>query len=154
MSGRPTLADLSPRYQAQVAAQLSCKNGTPANISIVPAPARPRSPIRQSRGLNKLEQAFLDHMTAKGHALVREALRFRLANGSTYLPDFCRFEPYGSYVHVYAYEVKATWSNGKVGWREDDRLKLTVAAQAYPWTSFVLVTRDKAGAWHETPISK
>lgn len=104
-----------------------------------PAPAKPR------RGrLNKLEarfqREFLQRKRDKGDLLWYdfEALKFRLADGAWYTPDFVSEDMHGSMV---AWETKGFW-------REAARIRIKVAADKYPWIRFIAVTRDRrTGEW-------
>ena len=127
---------LPRRYQDQVAAQLY-KHGSPTAPQKPTAKARLRQ--KAGDGLNKTERAFLGHL--KGLWPVGEVrsqdITLRLANGVRYTPDFVAVAP-GDYFH--AYEVKGFM-------RDDAAVKLKVAATAYPWISFHLVTKRKGGGW-------
>lgn len=130
-------ADLPPKYQAQVAAQLQPRGASPAHL--VPAPAKR---LRQATaGLNKTERAFGEWLlaSAPADALIHtQAVTFRLANGCRYTPDFVVSVPDQKPV---VYEVKGFM-------REDAAVKIKVAAAAYPWMTFVLVWRKgRASQW-------
>ena len=137
---RPTLSDLSPRYQTQVAAQLASV-AHPRTVKIEPVEPQQKR-IRQSgRAPSKLELAFAEYLAeayprAKIYA---QAVTLKIANGCRYCPDF--FVAGGPSYDVEAYEVK-----GPHAW-DDSIVKLKVAASAYPWITFRLVSRDKRGAW-------
>lgn len=101
---------------------------------------KPGMRIRQSEiKLNALEREFqlvlktdwrtLSHVRA-------QAIRFRLANGVSYTPDFTAIDSDGQF----AFEVK-----GEKAW-DDSIVKLKVAASTYPEIRWVLVWKD-AGGW-------
>lgn len=67
-----------------------------------------------------------------------EAVNLRLGAATFYRPDFLTLAPDGQ-LHVY--ETKAWWKGGKgkpgrVGWQEDARVKIKVAAGLFPWLRF------------------
>ena len=95
------------------------------------APARPR-------GMNRWEAAYAQQLTAgQLIGVVRwyafESLKFRLANKTWYTPDFL-VETFGGAME--AHEVKGFW-------RCDARVKIKVAAVAFPWVRFIAVTRSR-----------
>lgn len=65
-----------------------------------------------------------------------EPMKLRLANLTTYTPDFMVIDPDGSVVF---HEVKGFWM-------DDARVKIKVAAEAFPWFHFVAATKKK-GQW-------
>lgn len=130
MKGRLTLADLPPRFQAQIAAQLATKTK-----------AKP-SPIRQdSKGLNKTEAAFVDYLRFKwpGELVLAQSVTLKLANGVRYTPDFIVPQATSAKLML-AYEVKGFM-------RDDAAVKIKVAAANYPWIKFYLVKRDGRTGW-------
>jgi hypothetical protein len=144
---RLSLDDLSPRHRAEVMAQI--KRGEPVgiarskSISIERVEIKPR--IRQSsQKLNKTEAAFEIwlHEHRSGALVLTQSVTLKLANGVRYTPDFVtvEFGPDGPGRVLTAYEVK-----GFI--REDAVVKLKVAAKAYPWIRFIMVTKERAGTW-------
>jgi hypothetical protein len=100
--------------------------------------------------MNKLESQFAAHLDLRKAAgevagWWFEALKLRLADNTFYFPDFLVMLADGELELV---EVKATWSTGKAGWREDSRIKFKVAASLYPLFQFVVARRVK-GKWVE-----
>jgi hypothetical protein len=65
-----------------------------------------------------------------------EAVKLRLANLTTYTPDFLVIDVDGSIVF---HEVKGFWM-------DDARVKIKVAAELYPWFHFIAATKNK-GNW-------
>lgn len=65
-----------------------------------------------------------------------EAVKLRLANLTTYTPDFMVIDPDGAVVF---HEVKGFWM-------DDARVKIKVAAEQYPWFHFQAITKKK-GNW-------
>jgi len=65
-----------------------------------------------------------------------ESVKLRLANLTTYTPDFLVIGANGEVVY---HEVKGFWM-------DDARVKIKVAAEQYPWFHFVAITRKK-GKW-------
>lgn len=67
-----------------------------------------------------------------------EGLKLRLANNTTYTPDWFVVYP----GHFELHEVKGGF------WRDDARVKIKVAAEMFPYFKFVAVTKiGKTGRW-------
>lgn len=136
------LHDLSPKYQAQAAAQMHGKKPI-AEIDLLAAGlAKKRPRIRQNAaGLNQTEQRFFDYLKAKlvpsGHDVGSQRIRLKLANGAWYKPDNDAQELGGG---LTCYEVKGYM-------RPKDSLTLKVAAKEFPHARFVLVTERRDGGW-------
>lgn len=142
---RFTLDQLPEKYALQAQAQM--KGNVPQGPSSPTPPgktsprakegAKPR--IRQNgAGLNKTEQAFHDYLVSKfpDRKVLSQSLTLRLANGCRYTPDEITFCPKTQ--KTCAYEIK--------GFARDDAVvKLKVAASIFPWITFFLVTKTKAG---------
>ena len=126
---------LPRRYQDQVAAQLY-KPGSSAAPQKSTAKARLRQ--KAGDGLNKTERAFLGHLKRQdcGARVYAQSITLKLGNGVRYTPDFIVVDEW----RLTAYEVKGFM-------RDDAAVKLKVAATAYPWISFHLVTKRKGGGW-------
>lgn len=127
-------ADLPPKYQAQVAAQLQPPDLRPGGtLTFLPPP---KKRLRQSsRELNKTETAFgeyLRRICGQDVTIHSQAITVRLANGLRYTPDYVVVA--GPKVTVY--EVKGPYA------REDSIVKLKVAASVYPWMDFMLAWRQ------------
>lgn len=104
--------------------------------------------IRQSRGTgSKLQTAFVEYLKhgggAVGGLVLEEAINLEVANGCRYRPDAWTIIAVGNEaVQLNAWEVK-----GPRAW-DDSIVKLKVAARAYPWITFRLVTRPgRLGPW-------
>ena len=148
---KPTLSDLPPRYQAQALAQLAAVP-RPRTVQLqqaAPPPAKKApSRIRQnSAGLNKTEQAFFDYLKAREDpgvlrtVLPPQSVTLRIANGCRYTPDFVVAYHHSTdipSVDLVAYEVKGFM-------RDDAAVKIKVAATAFPWITFHLVTKLPGG---------
>lgn len=97
--------------------------------------------------MNKTEQAYADHLEMQRRAgVVRywkfEAVKFRLADLTTYTPDFLVMLEDRS---IELHEVKGFWM-------DDARLKIKVAAEQYPFFSFVgikAIAKKRGGGWEE-----
>lgn len=88
--------------------------------------------------LNKLETEFRNvHEATTGHRLIPQAMRFRLANGLWYKPDFVQFSHDSMPV---AFEVKGPYAYP--GALE----KLKMAATTYTQIRWVLVWKE-SGKW-------
>lgn len=113
------------------------------------APEGPKeATIRQNRGkASKLQLAFVEYLKhgggAVGGLVLEEAINLEVANGCRYRPDAWTIIDVGNEaVQLNAWEVK-----GPRAW-DDSIVKLKVAARAYPWITFRLVTRPgRLGPW-------
>jgi hypothetical protein len=127
---RLTLTDLPARYQQQVAAQLYSSPASPPSATVKPR-------VRQSSAprLNRLETEFARHLAENfpGTTIYSQAVKFRIANGTTYTPDFVFFD--GPRVRVW--EVKGPFAYA--GSLE----KLKVAAGLYPAIEWTLSWKEK-----------
>lgn len=151
-SGIP-IDSLPPHVRAQVLAQLG---GPGARKNASPRPLlqkdgttdAPGARLRQNgKGPNKTEAAFEAHLRAspvgEGREILVQAVTLLIANGCRYTPDLFltpSWRGHKNLVTPIAYEVKGYM-------REDAAVKIKVAARAYPWILFRLVTkrRKKAG---------
>lgn len=103
--------------------------------------AAPGRVTKAADGMNKLERAYsveLENQRLAGliSSWKFEAMKLRLANRTTYSPDFFVVLPDGS---MEQHETKGFM-------RDDAHVKLKVAASQFPMFTFRLVKR-KAGAW-------
>lgn len=99
--------------------------------------------LRQRRSMaSKLQLDFLDYL-ARSHpdCIVKgEEITLKLANGVRFTPDAWMLEQFSQegekspFYRWNAYEVKGFM-------RDDAAVKLKVAASAWPWITFYLVTR-------------
>ena len=91
--------------------------------------------------MNRTEQLYASRLelfkkTLMLHDYRFEAVKLRLANLTTYTPDFMVIDPDGTIVF---HEVKGFWM-------DDARVKIKVVAEQYPWFRFVAATLKK-GSW-------
>lgn len=99
--------------------------------------------------LNKTETKFSHRLEAMKRAgdIVDwrfEALKFRLADMTTYTPDFLVIGTDGSITLI---DTKAYWKKaGKVGITEDANVKVKVVADLYPWFAFQTAW-EQGGLW-------
>ena len=105
------------------------------------ATQRNRYRLRQSKkGLNKTEQAWVDHLraTLPDYRHYAQCITLLLANGCRYTPDT-----------MSVCNLTGKWSACEVKghMRDDAAVKLKVAATFYPHITFRLVTRTKSGDW-------
>jgi hypothetical protein len=96
------------------------------------------SPPR-ARKMNKLESAYaqlleLERLSGVWQWWAYEPIKFRLAAGAWYTPDFCMIDERDCLV---IHETKGHW-------REAALVRIKVAAELYPF-QFVAVTRPKGG---------
>lgn len=107
----------------------------------VVATSRPR----QDGGMNKTEARFRAEVLAVDGVWVvlYASIKLRLADRTWYTPDFAVLR-IGS-PRVEFYEVKGSW---KAPHQEDSRVKLKVAAEAYPqFQFFAAVPNRDTGGW-------
>ena len=114
-----------------------CRAQYDAAVKAAPAMTRPLA------AMNGLERSYSEVLEVLRHAgrikiYSFESLKLRLAKRTWYTPDFHVIDSAGD--HEF-HECKGFW-------RDDARVKLKVAAEAYRWATFVAVTRDKHGGWN------
>lgn len=108
-----------------------------------PVAASKRIKQRTKPMMNKLEQEFFGMLKSFDLGVVRgQAVRFRLANGVDYTPDFFCPSWMG---HPRCWEVK-----GKQAW-DDAIVKLKVAAHEWPEIRWILVWKEN-GEWKEQRV--
>lgn len=100
--------------------------------------ARGRLPANR---MNKTEAAYAGYLEARKTDCDilwwrYEPMKFRLADGSYYTPDF------GVLTRDCLFELHET----KGFWREAARVRIKVAAELFPFR-FIAITRAKAGGW-------
>lgn len=101
--------------------------------------------------MNKTEAAYAQHLgllkvAGEVVAFHFEGLKLRLAQTTFYTPDFLVVTP----THFEFHEVKGFW-------RDDARVKIKVAADKYPWFTFVAVQKrpkKHGGGWDVEVISR
>ena len=83
--------------------------------------------------------AYLDSLVHVGEVLAwrYEPMSLRLADRTTYTPDFLLILPDGT---LELHETKGFW-------REKAWIKYKVAAEQYPWFVFAYVMKSKGGTW-------
>jgi len=101
--------------------------------------------------MNKVEHAYAELLAIKAHqreilCARFECVKFRLADDTTFTPDFLVTYP----DHFEVHEVKGTKRDKKTGretpyFEEDARIKLKVAAEQYPEFLFVTVWKTHEG---------
>lgn len=116
--------------------------------------ARGTVPSPVPRLMNKNETRYELHLRRKQRAgeiaaHAYEAVRLRLAGSTFYTPDFLVLDGDG---FLELHEVKVWWKakkgeRGRVGWTEDSRLKIKVAAEQYPFFRF-RAAWERAGVWY------
>jgi hypothetical protein len=103
----------------------------------------------RDRGMNKTEAKFSHRLeTMKRNGLIAdwrfEPVKFRLADMTTYTPDFLTIDMDGVVTLI---DTKAYWAKaGKVGVTEDANVKMKVVAEQYPWFTFQMWWEQK-GEW-------
>lgn len=94
--------------------------------------------------MNGTEQSYALHLESRKQAgavqwYKFEGMKFRLADGTFYTPDFIVLDSSG---YMEAHEVKGYWT-------DDARVKIKVAADQYP-VSFIAIKKlpkAKGGGW-------
>lgn len=104
-----------------------------------------KKPIRKGRGMNKTETRYANLLELRLRAgeiscYKYESIKLRLADNTTYTPDFMVTGFAGMKHVVEFHEVKGGFV------REDSWIKLKVAAEMYPEFKFVLARYTK-GNW-------
>jgi hypothetical protein len=135
---------LPRRYREQIEAQAvrrladAPRPGADAPALPRKQPAKARIRQKQGDGLNKTERAFLGYLQRQdtGARIYVQDVTLRLGNGVRYTPDFVVTNEW----RVSAYETKGFM-------RDDAAVKIKVAARAYTWITFYLVTKAKHGSW-------
>jgi hypothetical protein len=119
---------------------------------VPPAPAPPKSRIRQQTGplLNKTEAAFYEYLKGQrpGASVLPQSITLKIGNGVRYTPDFAVVSDATNghrspVCEFHFYEVKGFM-------RDDAAVKLKVAASLYPLFGFHLVTKRPkklGGGW-------
>ena len=102
--------------------------------------------LRQSSKplMNKLEQEWFDVLRFNTNSIVHcQGIKFKLANGLTYLPDFFCFDwmSAGEFARPTAFEVKGPWAT------DDAIAKVKMFATAYPEIRVILVWKDDNKQW-------
>ena len=75
-----------------------------------------------------------------------EPFKLRLGPKNFYTPDFGVMT---SDRRLQLHEVKAVWSTGKVGFKEDARQKIRDAAQCYPFFQFIVAAKRSSKQMRE-----
>ena len=120
------------------------RSGQPYSMPF-PKQPKPRR-LRQSTKplLNKLEQEWFDVLRFNTNSIVHcQGIKFKLANGLTYLPDFFCFDwmSAGEFARPTAFEVKGPWAT------DDAIAKVKMFATAYPEIRVILVWKDDNKQW-------
>ena len=133
---------------------MSAKQRVEFKVLGTPRPKVVQAIARHTAGVrNKIEVAYAEHldvlvMAGEVTAYVFEGVRLVIGlKRCTYMPDFMVILPAG---YIEFHEVKARWSTGNPGWREDARVKIKAAAKQFPWFAFKAVTRQAkklGGGW-------
>jgi hypothetical protein len=146
-----TEAQLKEHYERVKGGDANCQGIVESQVN----PSGSAAPSRVSGGarMNKLEAAYAQQLERDRRAgLIMswhfEPVKFRLANKTTYTPDF---------MITRTYELRAYWLNGiefhetKGFWREDARVKIKVAAEIFPMFKFLGITKKRVrdgGGWN------
>ena len=155
MASRLTIDQYSAKHQAEIAAQLHPKlplqTDARAMFKAVKANNADAKRIRQHQGdgLNKWEREYRTLILTKWpDCFLHREVSLPLANGVKYKLDFLRVLRTDDGCHCMGFEVK-----GQA--RSTGIVKVKVAAQAYPWITFRLVTKRRkkdGGGWAEETV--
>jgi len=119
------------------------RTGVPAPAQHVDVSDPPFKPMARGKmpeqGMNKTEAAYAQHLEARklaGEVLWYryEAIKVRLADGAYYTPDFA----------VLTSDCMLECHETKGFWREAARVRIKVAAEAYPF-KFIAIKRVNGG---------
>lgn len=141
-------APAEPRaYRPPAAAQASNSGNAAGKVA--------RGRVRHQIGeMNKTEQCYADWLQAmrqRGEILWFgfECWTFKLAKDTRYTPDFVVQLPNGELLLV---EVKGRAKGGKYFAEDDAKVKVKVAAAAFPMLRIKIVWPDGNGGWDEEHI--
>lgn len=151
---RPAITDLNPALLASNRAEIE-RQLRPRTIRVEHAPDLPSVPAKkrlrqhQGDGMNKTERAFFEYLKAQyqNATHIPQATSFRLANNSSYRPDFISITTLHDASECGSAVVRITAWETKGFAREAAVVRIKVAASLYRWISFRLVTRTKGGGW-------
>lgn len=141
-----------PTLRERVLAADRQQNGWKPKAPNIQQPMKAKKRVRQDGRplLNKLETEFYDQLLAAGpNKLIRaQAMRYKLANGVWYKPDFtcANWRISDGETGPVAWEVK-----GPRAFRGGFE-NLKVAATRYPEVRWLLVWKDQSGQWQEQHI--
>ncbi len=105
--------------------------------------------------MNRTEERYAREFL-EPRLLARELLWYRyecwklvLGHKMSYTPDFIVVKADGG---IECHEVKSVWSTGKVGFKDDARVKIKTAAEMYPFLTFIVAafkspSRIRSGVW-------
>ncbi len=121
----------------------------------LPPPTKGRTVYQHRVGeMNKTEALYAEILEAQKQAKeidewLFEAVRFQLAPGLTYTPDFIVRSggALGRGGKLEAIEVKACANDGRVLVRDDSLVKLKMSPVVYPWITWTMAARRKDGTW-------
>ena len=116
--------------------------------SLVPTVKAKGKTKPRDRGMNKTEAEYSRYLATRQDVgwQAFEPIKFRLADNTSYCPDFMTMDHEGGIRFI---DTKAWWaSSKKVGVTEDSMVKMKVVAEMYPMFAF-LMTWKKDGIWHE-----
>ncbi len=143
-------AEISKRMQAN--GRIIAPAATEAPRIPVTVVVHPPRAIRteKKRGANKWEQLYAEKLADQQRVgsilwFQFEGMRFRLADGAYYKPDYVAMLNTGE---LLVYEVKGMW-------REAARVRIKVAADRFPFR-FIAVSRKlvrEGGGWEEETFS-
>ena len=133
------LSAVNPRYRSQVIAKLQGKPHTPGRAKARPA--------HEAGKMNRTEAAYSQWLNGLIHeGVIREwifePLKFRLADKTFYTPDFLVIRTDDL---IEFHEVKGANRRGPL-WEDDARVKIKVAAEAFPLFTFKAVWKID-GQW-------
>lgn len=132
-------------YQAALA-RLAAGKRAAAEPVPVPAPTVfSVQPTTDEARLNKTERGWLAVLRPDPQTVWVgiQNMTLKLADDTRYTPDFFSLNREG---RLFAWEVKGFF-------RDDAKVKIKVAARAFPWIRFVLVRREKGGAWKTEDVN-
>lgn len=128
-------ADLPERYRKQVKAQLEPQHVKPIPVAIA-ATSKSKMNGLETRYSQLLQQGVIEDQIA---AWRFEPVSLRLGDNTFYRPDFMVIRSTGQ---IEFHETKGYW-------REDARVKIKVAATAFPWFTFYAIQEKHSAFVYE-----
>lgn len=114
----------------------------PAELTVEQVAALPFIANTDEAKLNKTEKEYLQYIRCLGFAWIGvQNITLKLGHDCRYTPDFVTVDVNG---HMDVREVKGFF-------RDDAKVKIAVAARLFPWMTFQVVRKTKAG-WEHKPI--
>lgn len=142
------------RHEVWSAERYRQEMGLPNGVA-VPASSKVRKSILELTKPEREYAHFLEYEKLAGRVVAYWPQPFALRLPGwrqTYRPDFLiqyAAKGFASRDDLEIVEIKVQWSNRKVGWKDDARVKLKTAAGIYACFAWVARWKDEHGCWEE-----